>query len=42
MAQGATFVDDLVEWLRNSRHSKREETASAGGSGGNRGEVYVR
>jgi hypothetical protein len=42
MAQGARFVDDLVEWLRNSRHNKKEETVSAGGSGVNSGDVYVR
>jgi len=42
MAQGARFVDDLVEWLRNSKHNKKEETLSTGGSGVNSGDVYVR
>ena len=42
MAQGARFVDDLVEWLRNSRHNKKDETVSTGGSGVGNGDVYVR
>jgi len=32
MAQGAMFVEDLVEWLKNSKHAKKnDEGTGAGG-----------
>jgi hypothetical protein len=42
IAQGARFVDDLAEWLKNSKHSTKEEMVSANDSGVNSGDVYVR
>ncbi len=35
-------MDDLVEWLKNSKHNKKEDTVNGCGSGVNTGDVYVR